>query len=152
MVRSTSTKTDTGNKSLPQILDNTVNCIKGSCQYYSLGSCTDNVTTLDISGPQDKVVDLFNALQGYCDGEESIVNSDIAGPGVSPSSPASLVIWSVANRLGVIGRSLVYPAGHAGYRRLRLCQSLPQLASPHPVLDIYHPRPPLALAAYPDGG
>lgn len=82
-----------------QILDNTVNCIKGSCQDYSLGSCTDNVTTLDISGSQDKVVDLFNALQGYCDGEESIVNSDIAGPGVRFSIPASLVICSVANRL-----------------------------------------------------
>ncbi|KAL1859475.1 hypothetical protein Daus18300_009620 [Diaporthe australafricana] len=65
-----------------QILDNTVNCIKGSCQDYSLGSCTDNITTLDISGSQDKVSDLFSALQGYCDGEESIVNSDIAGPGV----------------------------------------------------------------------
>lgn len=67
-----------------QILSNTVDCIKGSCQDYSLGSCTDNITTLDISGSQDKVVDLFNALQGYCDGEESIVNSDIAGPGVRP--------------------------------------------------------------------
>lgn len=67
-----------------QILDNTVNCIKGSCQDYSLGSCTDNITTLDISGSQDKVNDLFSALQGYCDGEESIVNSDIAGPGVRP--------------------------------------------------------------------
>ncbi|KAI7782436.1 hypothetical protein LA080_013435 [Diaporthe eres] len=65
-----------------QILSDTVNCIKGSCQDYSLGSCTDNITSLDISGSQDKVVDLFNALQGYCDGEESIVNSDIAGPGV----------------------------------------------------------------------
>lgn len=68
-----------------QILSNTVNCIKGSCQDYSLGSCTDNITTLDLSGSQDKVVDLFNALEGYCDGEESIVNSDIAGPGVSIS-------------------------------------------------------------------
>lgn len=67
-----------------QIFANTVDCIKGSCQDYSLGSCTDNVTTLDISGSQDKVVDLFNALQNYCDGEESIVNSDIAGPGVRP--------------------------------------------------------------------
>ena len=66
-----------------QILSNTVDCIKGSCQDYSLGSCTDNITTLDISGSQDKVVDLFNALEGYCNGEESIVNSDIAGPGVS---------------------------------------------------------------------
>ncbi|KAK2614207.1 hypothetical protein N8I77_001053 [Diaporthe amygdali] len=65
-----------------QILSNTVNCIKGSCQDYSLGSCTDNITTLDISGSQDKVTDLFSALQGYCDGEESVVNSDIAGPGV----------------------------------------------------------------------
>ena len=70
-----------------QILSNTVNCIKGSCQDYSLGSCADNITNLDISGSQDKAVDLFNALQGYCDGEDSIVNSDIAGPGVRTPPP-----------------------------------------------------------------
>lgn len=65
-----------------QILKDTLSCIKGSCQDYSLGSCATNITMLDISGTLDSVTALFEGLQGYCDGASSIVNSDIAGPGV----------------------------------------------------------------------
>ncbi|KAK7734220.1 hypothetical protein SLS53_007868 [Cytospora paraplurivora] len=65
-----------------QIFEDTLSCIKGSCQDYSLGSCADNITSLDISGAQDEVTALYEGLQGYCDGASSIVNSDIAGPGV----------------------------------------------------------------------
>ncbi|KUI68946.1 hypothetical protein VM1G_04358 [Cytospora mali] len=65
-----------------QILKDALSCIKGSCQDYSLGSCSTNITTLDISGNKDSVTALFEGLQGYCDGASSIINSDIAGPGV----------------------------------------------------------------------
>ncbi|ROW13978.1 hypothetical protein VPNG_04097 [Cytospora leucostoma] len=65
-----------------QIFADTLSCIKGSCQDYSLGSCDDDITSLDISGSQDEVTALYEGLQGYCDGTSSIVNSDIAGPGV----------------------------------------------------------------------
>lgn len=68
-----------------QIFQDTVNCIKGSCQDYSLGSCTTNISTIDIhslTNSADPVAALFEGLQGYCAGASSIVNSDIAGPGV----------------------------------------------------------------------
>lgn len=65
-----------------QILSDSVQCIKASCQDYSLGSCSKNITTLDISGSQDKVLALFDGLQNYCSGMDSVVDSDIAGPGV----------------------------------------------------------------------
>lgn len=65
-----------------QILTDTVSCIKSSCQDYSLGSCSKNITTLDITGSKDMVSALFNGLQEYCAGMDSVVNSDIAGPGV----------------------------------------------------------------------
>lgn len=65
-----------------QIFSDALSCIKGSCEDYSLGSCSTNITTLDIGGSQDEVTALFEGLQGYCDGASSIVDSDIAGPGV----------------------------------------------------------------------
>lgn len=77
-----------------QIFSNTLECIKGSCSDYSLGSCSKNISNLDISGAQNEVLALFNGLQGYCDGMESVVNSDIAGPGVGrppASTPANEV-------------------------------------------------------------
>lgn len=69
-----------------QILDDTLKCIKGSCADYSLGSCSKNITTLDITGSQNDVSALWEGLQDYCDGMESVVNSDIAGPGVRLTS------------------------------------------------------------------
>ncbi|KUI60704.1 hypothetical protein VP1G_07927 [Cytospora mali] len=75
-----------------QILKDTLSCIKGSCQDYSLGSCSTNITTLDISGTKDSVTALFEGLQGYCDGASSIINSDIAGPGVSILSLGRFVL------------------------------------------------------------
>lgn len=66
-----------------QIFDNALQCIKGSCQDYSLGSCSENITKLDISGSSNQAMALFDGLQDYCSGMDSVVNSDIAGPGVS---------------------------------------------------------------------
>lgn len=65
-----------------QILTDTVQCIKSSCQDYSLGSCSKNITTMDISAAQDMIQALFTGVQEYCQGMDSVVNSDIAGPGV----------------------------------------------------------------------
>lgn len=65
-----------------QILGDTLRCIKASCQDYTLGSCSKNITTLDMTGAQDQVAALFSGMQGYCAGMDSAVNSDIAGPGV----------------------------------------------------------------------
>lgn len=80
-----------------QIFDNTIQCIKGSCQDYSLGSCSDNITKLEISGSANQAMAIFDSLQDYCSGMDSVVNSDIAGPGVSaclqtkqPPSPSRL--------------------------------------------------------------
>lgn len=68
-----------------QIFSNTLQCIKGSCTDYSLGSCSKNITTLDISGAQNEVLALWSGLQSYCGGMESVINSDLAGPGVRHS-------------------------------------------------------------------
>lgn len=65
-----------------QILTDAVSCIKASCQDYSLGSCSRNTTALDILEAQDMVAALWNGVSDYCDGMDSVVNSDIAGPGV----------------------------------------------------------------------
>lgn len=65
-----------------QILRDTMSCIKGSCQDYSLGSCSDNITRLAIDGGLGSITAMYEGLQGYCDGASGIVNSDIAGPGV----------------------------------------------------------------------
>lgn len=65
-----------------QIFTDTVQCIKSSCTDYSLGSCSRNITTLDISSAQDMVSALFEGVHEYCSGMDSVVNSDIAGPGV----------------------------------------------------------------------
>lgn len=69
-----------------QIFDDLLQCIKGSCQDYSLGSCSRSISALDISGATNKVSALYDGLQGYCGGMDSVVNSDIAGPGVSERS------------------------------------------------------------------
>lgn len=66
-----------------QIFKNAIQCITGSCQDYSLGSCSSNISTLDISGASNQVLALYDGLQDYCAGMDSVVNSDIAGPGVS---------------------------------------------------------------------
>ncbi len=68
-----------------QILEDTLMCVKASCQDYSLGACDMNINLLNISSSVDPVTDLYNGLQSYCSGAASIVNSDIAGPGVSYS-------------------------------------------------------------------
>ncbi|CAN8102469.1 unnamed protein product [Discula destructiva] len=65
-----------------QIFDDTLKCITGSCQDYSLGSCSTTITTLNISTAENEVIALWSGLLSYCDGLESVVNSDIAGPGV----------------------------------------------------------------------
>ncbi|KAJ4387113.1 hypothetical protein N0V93_007701 [Gnomoniopsis smithogilvyi] len=64
-----------------QIFYDALQCIKGSCSDYSLGSCSKNVTGLTLDGVQNEVLTLFNGLQSYCSGMESVVNSDLAGPG-----------------------------------------------------------------------
>lgn len=71
-----------------QILGDTVQCIKSSCTDYSLGSCSHNITTLDISDAQDMVSALFDGVHEYCSGMDSVVNSDIAGPGVCTHLPS----------------------------------------------------------------
>ncbi|KAF3767123.1 hypothetical protein M406DRAFT_328223 [Cryphonectria parasitica EP155] len=73
---------DLGQFNATSIFSNTLQCIQSSCQDYSLGSCTKNITTLDISRVSDQVSALYNGLQTYCDGMDSAINSDIAGPGV----------------------------------------------------------------------
>lgn len=65
-----------------QIFTDTAKCITASCQDYSLGSCSSNITDLDISGSQNQAMALYNGVRDYCDGMDSAVNSDIAGPGV----------------------------------------------------------------------
>lgn len=65
-----------------QIFTDALQCIKGSCSDYSLGSCSKNITALSLDGVQNEVLTLFNGLQSYCTGMESVVNSDLAGPGV----------------------------------------------------------------------
>lgn len=69
-----------------QIFTDALQCIKGSCSDYSLGSCSKNITTLSLDGVQNEVLALFSGLQDYCDGMESVVNSDLAGPGVGLTS------------------------------------------------------------------
>lgn len=73
-----------------QIFSDALSCIKGSCQDYSLGSCTSDVATMDISGVTNQAEALFNGLQGYCTGMDDVVDSDIAGPGVSGGVPLVL--------------------------------------------------------------
>lgn len=75
-----------------QIFGNALSCIKSSCQDYSLGSCDEAITTLDVSDAADKVLGMYVGLEGYCDGMTSVVNSDIAGPGVSYSLRSCLLI------------------------------------------------------------
>lgn len=67
-----------------QIFSDTLSCIKSSCQDYSLGSCSKNITslTMDSLGSQDQVLELFTGLSDYCSGMDSVINTDIAGPGV----------------------------------------------------------------------
>lgn len=66
-----------------QILDDTLTCIRGSCQDYSLGTCSDGIAQLNISDAENPVMALFVGLQDYCGGMDDVVDSDIAGPGVS---------------------------------------------------------------------
>lgn len=91
-----------------QIFSDALQCIKGSCSDYSLGSCSKNVTNLSLDGVQNEVLALFNGLQSYCGGMESVVDSDLAGPGVghppdSPSYKPSLaprnIVLTLFNRL-----------------------------------------------------
>ncbi|PSR77102.1 hypothetical protein BD289DRAFT_445831 [Coniella lustricola] len=65
-----------------QIFEDTTNCIKASCQDYSLGSCSSNVTDLEIGGSANQAMALYHGAKDYCSGMDSAVNSDIAGPGV----------------------------------------------------------------------
>lgn len=66
-----------------QIFDDTLSCIRGSCQDYSLGTCSDEITQLDISSVSNKATALFVGLENYCASMNDVVDSDIAGPGVS---------------------------------------------------------------------
>lgn len=66
-----------------QIFNDALNCIQGSCQDYSLGSCSTNISRLDISNSANMASALFNGLGDYCSGMDNVVDSDIAGPGVS---------------------------------------------------------------------
>lgn len=70
-----------------QIFDDTLSCIRGSCQDYSLGACSDEIAQLNITGLSNQATALFVGLENYCSGMDDVVDSDIAGPGVSCAQP-----------------------------------------------------------------
>lgn len=87
-----------------QIFGDALSCIQGSCQDYSLGSCTSSISTMNLDGVQDKARALFEGLQDYCTGMDDVVDSDIAGPGVSePSCRTMLSCFGGEARKSMVG-------------------------------------------------
>lgn len=123
-----------------QIFDDTLQCIKGSCENYNLGSCSTNITFLDISGAQDEVLALWSGLQGYCGGMESVVNSDIAGPGVRLTlEPPEFASQTSLTRAA--GRALVCPTSRACDCSVCFHQPIHYLGPADPLVPVHSPRP-----------
>ncbi|KAH8839352.1 hypothetical protein MCOR27_003806 [Pyricularia oryzae] len=95
------------------VIQNMVSCSVAACRNKGKGACSDEIMDLkDITVRTDNLLQIATALARYCDHADSVVNEDIAGPGVLMSyifqTGIALLFFGLAKLLSSVMRPIFF--------------------------------------------
>ncbi|KAJ0118246.1 hypothetical protein J7T55_009029 [Diaporthe amygdali] len=97
-----------------KVIADVVQCAASSCDDSPIGTCAPSVRGLEgITINAENLHDVFQRLDGFCDGVEAKLNPDIAGPGVMLSyllqTCVALFLYLILKTLNSWSRIVAWP-------------------------------------------